>query len=90
MFLEGRKSGVVENREQTISNGVARGDVRDSRSRRNIRPRGRPKARGTVAEAEGTWEVGGPHRSEDTGKRVAPEPVEQRGLVLDTFLRRER
>jgi hypothetical protein len=31
-------------------------------------PRGRPKARGTGAEAEGCQEVGGPHMSDDGGE----------------------
>ncbi|MEJ2627907.1 MAG: hypothetical protein P8078_05070, partial [bacterium] len=35
------------------------------------RPRGRPQARGTGALAEGRWGVGGPHRSDDGGERLA-------------------
>ena len=39
----------------------------------------RPKARETKAGAECVVGVGGPHKSNDAGERVTPDPAEQRG-----------
>ena len=52
----------------TISNG--RAEASDCAVRRRIitRRRGRPKARGTGASAEGVWEVGGLNKSEEVGE----------------------
>lgn len=52
-------------------------------------PRGKAAARGTGAAAEGNQGVGEPRRSDEAGKRVAPEPAEQRGLVSKANFRRE-
>jgi hypothetical protein len=50
----------------------------------------RPQARETGAEAECEVGVGGPHKSEDAGERVTPDPAEQRGSArVGTNFRRE-
>lgn len=53
---------------RTLGVAEPRGFAKKKRS-----PRGRPKARGTGAEADGDEGVGGLHRSDEVGKRVAPE-----------------
>lgn len=65
--------------------GRARGGEKNERP-----PPGRRQARGTGAEADGDEGVGEPNMSDDAGKRVAPKPAEQRGLVLDANFRRDR
>jgi hypothetical protein len=61
-------AGRTESLEQTISSGDAGASDCEIRQRTNTRPQGRPKARGTGAEAEGEWEVGGLNMSDDTGE----------------------
>ena len=43
----------------------------------------------TGAEAEGDEGVGRPNKSDEAGKRVAPEPVEQRRACVEKSLWRE-
>ncbi len=72
-----------------ISDGNVEADARVARPRRSIRPRGRPKARGTGAEAEGGQGVGGLNTSEDAGKRVAPGAGRAKAARVGTSLVRE-
>ena len=65
-------TGKTESRLTGISDGSAAADARVSRLRISIRRRGRSKARGTGAETEGGQGVGGLHKSEDAGERMAP------------------
>ena len=61
-----------------------------TRSKKMTQEPGRPirsvesrrlKARETKAEAECVVGVGGPHKSEDAGERVTPDPAERRGAA---------
>ena len=69
-----RDSGDPVNSPRASTRRRARATV-DKNSARTTE---RPKAREDRAEADGDEEVGSPHKSQEAGKRVAPEPVEQR------------
>jgi hypothetical protein len=49
-------------------------------------PRGRPTTRATGVEADGRWEVGGLHRSEDLGERPTAGPGGAKAARADTNL----
>lgn len=60
--------------------------ARAPRPRISGRRRGRRKARGTGAEAEGSQEVGGLHKSEEVGERSAPGPGGAKAVRVGTNL----
>lgn len=54
------------------------------RLRKATQLEGRPKARGTGAEAEGRRGVGGPHTSYDGGELLAPGPTRAKAHISGT------